>query len=557
MSQDRFKHTVAVIIAVVTTLAAIIALLQGDAAARDDRANRDSKRYANEALGRQVSGDARVNYDVGAAYQSWSELSLQARAAADQGDEAAAARYEKVRDRLVSLSPLLAAPYFDPTAGTVNLARYEADTYLVEIVSLREKYTAASAVKEAWDYKANTYIIHLTLAAVALFLFGLSITISGPATRWIFAGTGLIVAIVTAGWAAAIWVQPVYDLRAQTGAIDAYAQGVGLAYQGRQEEAIAAFDQALQAAPTYANAYTGRAEAYFALENYQAAAADLEKARAAGDESANVAGELAWAYYLLGRFDEASAMNRIALTQSPDELYIRFDLALSLLTNGQIDAARAEYASGMALAAKQVADARAAGQEPPYSLWWSLDASAAADLNDLLTVLDTGEGLPPRAQIANPDAVRPAAQELMAQLKSLAVALEYTGQPLASTLVAQISPLQFGVPAYDDQGEVEDYAISDTFPASTTEIAVLFDYEGMQDGPEVILKVYIDGEEDPSWRLVGPWELGASGSAVKYLSIAYSDAFTFDPGEYVVEVYVNAHLAQRGGFVVLPDQNTR
>lgn len=48
---------------------------------RDDQANRDNKRYALEALGRQVSGDARVNYDYNTAYQSWQELDLLATSA--------------------------------------------------------------------------------------------------------------------------------------------------------------------------------------------------------------------------------------------------------------------------------------------------------------------------------------------------------------------------------------------------------------------------------------------------------------------------------------------
>ena len=188
LSKERFNQIIAVLIAVVTVFATVIAFLQSDAGARDDKANRDSKRYATEAMGRKVSGDARVNYDYSTAYQTWYELDMLANSAEQRGDTAAAKRYQTLRDRMPGLSPLLAAPYFDAATGNVNIAQYEADVYLVEITTLTEKFVAATAVKEAWDYKSNTYIIHITLLAVALFLLGLSATISGPVTRWIFSG---------------------------------------------------------------------------------------------------------------------------------------------------------------------------------------------------------------------------------------------------------------------------------------------------------------------------------------------------------------------------------
>ena len=154
-----------------------------------------------EALGRQVSGDARVNYDYNTAYQSWQELDLLATSAENRGDEKAAARYSELRDSMVTLSPMLAAPYFDAEKGNVDIARYEADTYLVEITGLQERFLASSLVKDAWDGKANTYIVHLTLLAVSLFLFGMSVMVSGSTTRWIFATTGIGITLVAVIWA--------------------------------------------------------------------------------------------------------------------------------------------------------------------------------------------------------------------------------------------------------------------------------------------------------------------------------------------------------------------
>ncbi len=554
ISEERFKKTIAVLIAVVTTLIAMITYLQSDAGARDDAANRDTKRYSLESFGRQVSGDARVNFDYNSAYQAYYELDLLAGSAANAGDEAAANRYATLRDQMTGLSPLLAPPYFDPQTGEVNIAKYEADTYVVETTALAERFVAASAVKDAWDTKANTYIVHLTLLAVALFLYGLSTTVSGSLTRWVFSGVGTVVALVATLWAVAVFLSPVPDLReCKTSdgryAIDAYATGVGLAYQGDYEQAAAEFDLALACQSSYTNALNARAESQAALGSYEAAAASYEQARAAGDASASTAGELAWMYYLLGRFDDATKMNRTALAADPGLLWAHYDLALSLLATGKVDEAKAEYANGMNAAARQVADAKAAGQEPSSELWWSLE-DAALSLDTLLFTLDTGEGNPTRDQIVNPDAAGAAATDLSSQLKSLSVALEYTGQPPTGTLAAAISPFTFAEPLYDEQANFTDYAVADTFEYGASAVAVLFDYDHMQDGQDVVFKVYVDGEEDPSWRLIDKWVLGTSGGAEKPLSFDYSYANVLRPGFYTVEMYVDSHLGQSGSFVI-------
>jgi hypothetical protein len=197
-----------------------------------------------------------------------------------------------------------------------------------------------------------------------------------------------------------------------------------------------------------------------------------------------------------------------------------------------------------------VAQARAAGRAAfgPAGAWTTPRSRSTAGA----AALDGDLSMPPADKVANATAVRPAIDELVVQLKSYSVALEYTGKPPSGALAAQISAFDFGTPVFDDQGEVVDYEPAESFPAGTNEVAVLFDYENMQDGQEVVFKVLIDGEEDPSWRLVAPWDLGASGSAFKPLSLAYSDSFVLASGFYEVELYIDGHLAQRGFFVVEP-----
>lgn len=555
MHQEKgvsFNKVMAILIALVTTVVALVSFLQSDAGARDDRANRDTKRYSMEAMGREIAGDARVNYDYNSAYQAWYEFDLLATSAQNRGDAVAAARYTELRDRILDLSPLLQEPYFDPATGKPDVARYEADVYIKDLAALQERFASASVIKDAWDYKANTYIIHITLLAVALFLFGLSTTVSARLPQRILGGLGVVLTAFTVGWVVLVFAKPVPTLADK--AIEAYAQGVALAHQGDSEQAIVAFGQALEIEPKYANALAQRAATYAARGDYEAAAADYEMARAAGLADGQVAGDLAWAYYTLGRLDDAVKMNQTALKASPDELWIQFDLALAHLAAGQIDAAKTEYARGMDSAARQVADAQAAGKEAPSYLWWGLD-DAALSIESLLMAIAADEGTPAQDKIVSPEAVRPVAQEMMCKLKSLAVALEYSGQPPAGELKAQIGEFSFGRPVYDDQSEIQDYNISDTFAFGDDQVAVLFDYEGMQDGQEIVFKVYVDGEEDPSWRIIDPWSLGTAGSAERLLSYAYSNVYTLPAGAYTVELYVDWQLAQRGHFVIAAQES--
>lgn len=550
-NDERFKQLVGILIALVTVLAASVGLLQNDAGARDDRANRQAQDYAFQAMGQRVSGVIRAGYARGDAYRNWSELNTLALAAENVDDAAAARRYQAVAERVTQLSPLLSPDYLDPTTSAPNVAKYEADTYLVTVTALAERSSAWFTVKQAWDEKANTYVVHLTILAVALFLFGLATTLSSR-VRWVFVTAGLLITLIALVWVAITFFSPVERLPDE--AIDAYARGVGLAYQGEAEQALAAFEAALTLAPDYANALFERGGANYNLGHYDAAIADFEAARAAGRDDASVAWNLAWLYYLQGRFDEAIQTNRRTLALDPGLLEAHFDLALAQLVSGQIEPAQAEYAQALTQAGEEVAKAKAANQQPPASLWWSLD-EAAASLDGLLDRLEGFEDswwsdTPPVEKIANQEAVQAAAQEIIKQIRGASVALELTGQPLKGELAAQITPLEFAQPEYDEEGNLATYNVSEVFPAGTDEVYVLFDYEGMKDGQEMLVKVFYNGEEDVSWRSVEEWSLGQAGSAEFPLSYAYSSVYTLAPGEYLVELYVDAHPAQRGYFTI-------
>lgn len=334
-----------------------------------------------------------------------------------------------------------------------------------------------------------------------MFLFGLATTIASNKSRWIFTGSGLAITCVAVIWAAVLFFQPVFDLRTQGKAIPHYAEGVGLAHQEKYEEAFQAFDASLLDYPGYANALAERANASFAIARYDEAIADYEKAIAAGDRRANTAGMLAYSYYLNGQFDKGADMDLQALNAGNSELWIQFDLRLNKLAAGKIIEATAIYEKAMTAAA---------------------------------------------------DEVLPVASDLMSRLKSLTFSLEYTSKAPAAKATAEIEPLAFAEPDQkDDEGEVTSYKEpADEFENGLKEIGVMFDYTGIRKGADVVFKLYINGDEDPSWRVIEKWALNESGSATIPISYAYSDSFSFQPGEYTVELYVDYNLVQRSSFVV-------
>ncbi|HLF26593.1 MAG TPA: tetratricopeptide repeat protein [Anaerolineae bacterium] len=550
---DRFKQIVAVLIASVTVLAAIVTYLQTSAGAQAAQASRDAQRFAIQAMGRKTSGQAQVSYDWQGAYQSWSELDDLARSADAVRDEPAAERYRAVRDRIAELSQLLDTRYFDPDSGAwPDVAAYESDTYWVNTTELSERYAAAAARQNAWSDRANVHIVQLTLLAVSLALFGLSTTLSSRSQR-LFIGAGVGIVVVTLLWLLITLIQPIPDLPDQ--AIQAYAHGVGLAHQSRAEDAIEAFDTALAATPDYPNALYERGNAYYSLANYEDAARDYEAAAAAGRDDTNVGWNLGWTYYLLGRFEEAKRVNQHVLEMDPSLIGVRLNLALARLAAGENAAAKDDYTAAMETATQIVATARAADAEPPASLWFYLDAGAL-DLQNLVDRLDDKiydwTRAPSPQTIQDPDSVKRIAQEMIDQLKSLTVALEFTGQPPKGVVTAKISPFEFAREVEDDEGNFVQYDIADAFHYRTKKVQVLFDYEGMVVGQPVLYKVYHNGSEYTSLRLTEEWleELGESGAAQKPLSYAYSRLFILPAGHYDVEMYVAAHLVQRGSFTI-------
>ena len=551
-TQTRAEKLISFLIAGMAILAAVITTLQTYAAGKGNEAERLSSQYAIQAMQAKASGQTRVSHDRQGAYQAWYELDLQALGADLAGDTAAAARYRAVRDHIATLSPIFAAPYFDAASGFgPDMSRYESDVYVVESARLSEKFAAYNELGNAWDNRANTFIVHLTLLAVTLSLYGLSTTLRGF-MRGVFIGLGTIIAAVVVLWALVVMALPIPSVSEE--AINAYADGVGKAWYGDTSAAIADFDRALAAQPDYANALYERGNAYYSNGDYQSALANYEAAQKAGRSDTNVGWNLGWTYYLVGRFDDAVDTDRRVLKQDPSLLGVRFNLALALSVRGDFSEAEAEYYKGVNEAVAEVTKAHEQGVQPPSSFWYYMDASAQ-DLENLLLELDGNakpwSQVPNRGAITSDQAqLRNLATSMFHLLKDTTTALEFTGAAPNPNVTFTASAFQFAQEELDSNGEFVRYNVAATFPSGINSMVILFDYSGATPGQSEIWKVYRNGYEDPTLRTIGSWGLLESGAGAKAITYAYSDLFIFASGEYTVELYIDSRLIQRGTFVV-------
>jgi|GEM_PF-425754 len=579
-TESRFKEVVTMFIATITLFAAVVGWLQADAGAKGDEGIRDAQRFATDALGKESTGRALVDFQYGSAYRTWEELLVEALSAETAGDDRTAERLRNVMTETLRLSEelaapttddslddvqpqetpipapqLLAAPYFDAKSGSApDVARYEADVYVTKRTELSERSRLSGDLNNAWENKANAYIVHLTLLAAALALFGLSLSFSGLA-RPLFVTVGTAITLVTAGSVLSVYSEPVKYV--SNSAVEAYARGVGLNWQGDAHGAVAAFDEALQLAPGYANALAGRGEAHLALaspEGHIAAAKDYEEAQVVGKDDAKVAWNLGWIYYLQGRFEDSIKMSRHSLELDPRQAAVRLNVAIAQLAAGKIDEARAEYRDAMSKVTQQVADIKASGKRVPPSLWFFLDAGGR-DLESLFFRLDNLEltwiEAPPRDSIANAEAVQQATAEIFRDLKSLIASLENTGRAPEGEVTALIETFRFGAKSSVDE---EEYTFADSFPSPVKEIIAKYNFEGMSNGQTIEWKVFFNGYERPEFRTKYVWDKGETGEAEQVFGEEYSisNVYSFDPGDYIVEMYIDNVFAQISSFDIQP-----
>ena len=554
-AEQRFENMVTIMIASVAIWVAITAYFQNYAANISDQARRRAQQYSIEATKKEVNGVIQYSYEWQGAFQTWEELSWQITAAEQNGDTKAADRYRKIQERIVSMSKMLAPQYFDPAVAWPEYSQYEAESYLIESTRLSETYLAEAELGNATDSTADALIVQITLLTVSLSLYGLSMALKGR-VRWLFVliGSGIVgLCVLWLGWSLLeLLVRP----EVNEAAIRFYAEGVGLEYQGRYEEAIDKFTDAVTENPYYAKAYYERGLSYYELDNLTTAIAEMEEARNQGLNDININWNLGWTYYLAGDYAKAIETNERILSEHPEVLGMRMNQAISYLAAGDLTNSQAQYDLLIGEALNQVSIARQNGEEPSASLWYYMDAGAL-DLENLIYQLDNNPRDWTQAPTANlitgdHNAIRSFAFEQMKRLKESTTSLEYTGQLPVTQGAMQISSFVIGkVTETDADGFITGFepAANSVIPYGEKGFSVEYVYSG-QAPKQLIWKVYRNGYEDQSLRVVSNFDISGGTTWYQTFGYQYDDVFILADGEYIVEFYADNILVQRGTFYV-------
>jgi hypothetical protein len=215
-ARTPFEILTTILIMAVTLLGAVVAYLQANASVYESQSRREAQAIAVQLMGELERTDWVVRYDLAttARYLSLSQESLVKQMVAlqleSEGQAALAARYQAegalAQAEAGALKPhsrLLSDPHYATAEGMPDAAKYMADMN-AQANALLEKQNAAADRAHEWADKGDTYVTILTLQAVVLFLYGLSLTLRGRLSRYIFVATGTLIAGVSVIWTA--WV---------------------------------------------------------------------------------------------------------------------------------------------------------------------------------------------------------------------------------------------------------------------------------------------------------------------------------------------------------------
>ncbi len=212
----------------------------------------------------------------------------------------------------------------------------------------------------------SAYSVTLAMFAIAVFLFGFSLTPEGRVRGGLFAGTAGALA-VTGALIALVAGLGEQDAPAPEAA-DAYANAMVAASVGDTRRAVREFDRAIELRPTFARAYKERSSAIFQagspqLSGYPSLTRpdalrrsndDLERALDLGLDSADVLISLGFGLFQEGLLsddqklvEEAAEISRRAVEADPRDPVSRFNLGVVLLALDREADALEAYRAGV------------------------------------------------------------------------------------------------------------------------------------------------------------------------------------------------------------------
>ena len=539
----RLNLAVAIVVAFIALLGSFITKIESDASTNASLASNDAQQAYYEAIGKEISGAADVNYAFGTVYQLWYQYNVQLTAAKKRGDRNSIQTYTDLRNSIEKTSPIFHPDYFNSKTGQVNLLSYRANQYGTLVYALREKQRAAGDVAAAWSAKSEKYVLQLTLLAVAGFLLGLSLMSKTKITSLVFALSGMVLVLVISLWAYLVYKPIPFDLR-KGEAISYFAKASSLSDQKRWDEALEMFTKAIDAAGRdhpYMHALLGRARVYAALDRFEEAIADYKVAAASEENDPSLNASLIRAYYQTGNFEEAIQIGEAARVNSSEDLWLLHQLNMAILAKGDVQTAARQYQDFMDLATQRASDLHERGGTPS-EIWWLID-EATFQLDQLVKLLESSVSSPIKANISDPQTVGQEARRVANLLRARSIALQYN---LPETLANSNATL--GKP---------DFEFSKTPDGKYVyKVDMQFSYSGLEPGQLLIIKVYRNGVQDPSWSFNQIWSGKKQDGQTSFtISPAYNSLYIVPPAVYTVDLYINGQIAQQSRFSVTDPNN--
>lgn len=571
---DRHARFIPIATVVTTLIAALVAFAQAGALSLHDRADARAEEYGALALNAAAvnRGKAEVQIDrfnlLTRELRAASNASLfqqfgndtaaarlepkrwQAAATQTEADTAAIAASERVAyicapslQKHCSATNASYSPQQDPSFPNRFMQQTQYSSY--RLTALRD---ASNQQADGAEAQSVHYAAILTMLAVAVFLFGYSLTPQGRSRRRLYSTVAGGFVAVAGVWALFQALSPVQ--RPSDAAAAAFATGKVQLELGNPEAAITSFSRAIKLRPEFVDAYAERAQAEFAAgiprtgsggdalpttagpitvpdrEALAKAVEDDLKAREVGSESATVLSDLGRDLFYRGIITHTSADLRsstdyleeaLAKLRTQDHATLLIAAAELRMAEDNLALGRAEEADHQYAEAGQALGERTGSAEP-------LIATALTDLS----LIETAHpGLSARTE------------EIGQQL----VAAGDTGMPTPTgdkPASGRPAVSFHGISAQPDPGHAL-YAISKpgSFDPAKDKVSVQWSYQDPLHGEWAVLPE-LSGPVRPG-GMVGD-SSGYASNNPSYVS-ASSPATCLPAGHYRVQLFVNGKLA--------------
>ena len=385
--RDLFSRAVALCAVITTLVAAVVAFLHADASREGDRAAAASQRAAIEAAHSVVRGRQTAQIELRQVQLAREHRTRQFNA--DQrellgleGDGVTvieAAHWRRLAGRAEREIHQSADELHIADAGPGSVASPERDQYfpsrLLAQTEHRGRWLAAvrdahNELSSEWGKRGTVFIAILTLLAVALYLFGFSLTPQGRHMRGVFAtfGGAFLLIGVLFGPMQAFFPPQVPPAAAAEHYADGWLAVQTAEHSEDYAQAVEHYDDALRLRPGFARAYFERSNALTAAASPQttsflslapapvrkAAIRDLKRARELGLDTPAVTGNLGFELLALGlqtgssdRIEESLDLTRTAIDGDPREPVLRFNLGATLLAAGRTAEAWEAYRTAL------------------------------------------------------------------------------------------------------------------------------------------------------------------------------------------------------------------